>query len=671
MKISPLKKFLVAVIIVSLFASIAQIWTRVKAEKQEDTLNIVADYYTFQTFANSYGHTIFDTAKELAQNGLTGISVPEQSIADLVANGKAAVFSVGSVLSGSAPQNVVSALKQVLKREGVKPFYSVITTDDKDLAERILSCLPQGDNLISSEGLFAVITPIQQTNLQNYGLGFEEEKISAFQKLGLNVVLRPKYAPGNRNIGLLEDTIKKFGIRSVMFYGTVVSGAGSEETKNLADFFVKNRVVTYIVELPIQKGIYPQEGLDVLMRRTHYYVARVYSIYPAEQVKLKPYQIFNRWFRAVSDRNIRVVYVKPIIDSGMGYEYNMKINDAEVSKFHSLWKEKGMKFGVPNPMPEVNVSLLVLLLMLAGVIALTMLYAAEVLDIDDKGTLIWFSVLFALSVSGFLLFGKSGMQKLIALAAAVIVTGVFSLILLGYVKKFYGEKMNAGKVLKHGFVLSVTMFGFSLIGGLWIGAAISSTPFLLNLDMFRGVKVLYLTPFLFLLVNYLSVFGADFDNRHKPEGHYALTEQIEKAWNITVKWGHIIILIMLAGLFLVYLLRSGNTGVPISSAELKFRAFLEHRIVARPRFKEFLVGYPSLFILATFAFLARKKWIIVFSVLGIMGSISIVDTFSHVRDTFLMSLYRSLWGILFGLVIGIVVALILYAPVKKLFANER
>ncbi len=671
-KNSPVKKILVILVLLSIIAAAVQISVRIKAEKQEDTINIVADYYTFQTFANSYGHSVYDAIKELSSNGLTGIAIPEESVQDLVNSGDISLFGGNQLISNSLPNEILQNIDFSTVKNKIKPYYSIIITKDKSLAERIFNLLPEGDYIINGKKTYAVITPVQQMNLNNYGLGFDEDEIAKFKSLGLNIVLRPKYAPGNRNISNLEEILRKYKIRSVMFYGNVISGAGGEQTKELADFFNKNHIVTYIIELPVQKGIYTQEGLDVLMPRTHYYVARVYSIYPAEQLKLKPYEIFNRWFRAVSDRNIRVIYVKPIIDNGLSYEDNMKVNDYEVSKFHSLWKEKGMRFGVPHPMPEVKVPVIILWLISLGITAMFVLYAKSLLDFDAKNSIFWLIILI-LIFTALIFVSKNLAQKLTALSGAVVITGAFSLIVFRYIKKIYGKKeiTNLKNILKHGFNLSIIMLGFSLIGGLWIGASISSTRYLLNLDMFRGVKVLYLTPFLFLILNYLKIFGADFNNTYIPKERYSLPIEIKKAWNITVKWGHIIILIILAGIFLVYLLRSGNTGVSISSLELKFRALLEHKIVARPRFKEFLVGYPSLFLIPLFSLIKRKKWIIVFSISGTMGSISITDTFSHVRNTFLMSLYRSLWGILFGVIIGSIIIVILYKPIINIFTNEK
>ena len=78
-----------------------------------------------------------------------------------------------------------------------------------------------------------------------------------------------------------------------------------------------------------------------------------------------------------------------------------------------------------------------------------------------------------------------------------------------------------------------------------------------------------------------------------------------------------LILFALAGIaFYVLVGRSGNTsGIQVSSLELKIREVLEELLLARPRFKEFVIGYPSLLILI---YLYKKyKYSIIELVLGL------------------------------------------------------
>ena len=663
-------RFLLLVIAVSLVASLFQIGVRISAEKKENTLDIAADYYTFKTFANSYGKTVYDAIGELKNNGLVSVGLPEQNIQDIVNSGKASQWSGSDILTGNIPESIKNSIN--FTGCDIKPFYTIIFTKDGALAKRMKANLPSSTDIVNGKnGTYAVIIHSDPTDAQNFGIGFDDSAIEKFKTMGVNVILRPRYAPGNNNLKTLEDTIKKYDIHSVMFYGQVINGAGNEQTKALADFFKKNKVVTYIIELPIQKGVYKQEGLPQLIKETNYYVARVYSIYPAEQLKLTASQIFNRWFRSVSDRNIRVIYAKPIIDTGKSYEDNMKINDYYIGKLHKLWSRKGLNIGIPHPMPEVDISVYMILLIMSGIVALLVLYADILFDMKSKDTFLWFISLILL-FGGLVLFKKNLSEKILALLGAITITGMVSLIVFRYVKKIYGKKDKFfASLIKDSVTFPIITFVFSLIGALWIAALLSPSPYLLNLDMFRGVKVLYLSPFLFLIVNYLYVFGANFNNKNMPKEKYNIIEETEKAWNIRVKWGHIIILIALAGIFLIYILRSGNTGVSISSVELKFRAFLEQHIIARPRFKEFLIGYPSLLLTVMAARLMRKKWLIVFAALAVMGSMSVVDTFSHLRETFLVSMYRSLWGIAIGIIVSIILLLLSYVLLKKIINNEK
>ena len=115
--------------------------------------------------------------------------------------------------------------------------------------------------------------------------------------------------------------------------------------------------------------------------------------------------------------------------------------------------------------------------------------------------------------------------------------------------------------------------------------------------------------------------------------------------------------VALAGL--IFVGRSGHTyGVPVPAAELKFRAFLEQLLYARPRSKELLIGHPA-FMLAVMAF--YRKWPnLLFYTLVIVATIgqgSLVETFAHIRTPIFMSFMRGLGGIILGAGIGLIALL--------------
>lgn len=95
-----------------------------------------------------------------------------------------------------------------------------------------------------------------------------------------------------------------------------------------------------------------------------------------------------------------------------------------------------------------------------------------------------------------------------------------------------------------------------------------------------------------------------------------------------------------------YLLRSGNSGF-VLPLEDKIRVLLDKILVARPRFKEFIIGNPSIL------FSNYSKYFIPLSFISMAG---IVDSFLHIHTPIFYSLLRTFWGALLGILVFILIA---------------
>jgi len=367
MKINKLKKILLFFIVLSIIVSLFQVTIRINAERKENTVDVTLDYPDFYLFSATNGQNVYDTIEEMREAGATSAAVVEDCIETLYGEGKITFFNGSDLLAPSFNNILRSKLEIDKHRDIIQPSFVVVLTENGDLAERMLSNLSEDTGFIDGDGVYAIIIHSDILTAVEYGVGFDNEKIEKLEDMGFQIVLRPRYTPGNRNVETLVNTIKEFNIKSVMFYGEVITGY-PDRVDELANFFNENHILTYIIESPIQKGIYSQEGLSAFIRKVHHYVVRVYSIYPAEQVKLTALEIFNRWFRSIPDRNIRVIYVKPIIGIGANYEQNLSTNKYYINKLITLWKEKGMEFGMPHPIDEVSVHWIVVFLIYLGVI---------------------------------------------------------------------------------------------------------------------------------------------------------------------------------------------------------------------------------------------------------------------------------------------------------------
>ena len=194
-----------------------------------------------------------------------------------------------------------------------------------------------------------------------------------------------------------------------------------------------------------------------------------------------------------------------------------------------------------------------------------------------------------------------------------------------------------------GWTLAAT--GVALLGALVVVGLMSSPLAMEEIERFRGVRAILVVPALIALCLYL------FDRRYgsgveRPRDVFAspvLTYQLLAG-----------IAIVAAAVLLV--MRSGNdSDISPSSTELALRHVLTHVMSVRPRFKEFVVGFPCMMLLPALLPLHRRAigWLLA---LGIgVGVGDVIDTFSHLHTPLLVSMLRILNGLVIGIVIGAIV----------------
>ena len=196
----------------------------------------------------------------------------------------------------------------------------------------------------------------------------------------------------------------------------------------------------------------------------------------------------------------------------------------------------------------------------------------------------------------------------------------------------------------------------SFVGGFYVGALLGDIKYLLEVNVYRGVKITFVLPLILVTLSYLVRFNL-FDGE---DYHGSVIEQIKRVLNYPIYVKSLVTFAFVALAGLIFIGRSGHTyGVPVPAAELKFRAFLEQLLYARPRSKELLIGHPG-FMLAVLAF--YRKWPnILFYTLVIVATIgqgSLVETFAHIRTPIFMSFMRGVGGIILGAGVGLIALLL-------------
>jgi hypothetical protein len=190
----------------------------------------------------------------------------------------------------------------------------------------------------------------------------------------------------------------------------------------------------------------------------------------------------------------------------------------------------------------------------------------------------------------------------------------------------------------------------SVCGGVLTAAPLSSVNYMLEIDIFLGVKLSQLAPIAFFAVVYLAYFG--FGNQKRKPGQLEFYD-LKEMMNTPIRvWMVLIGLIFLGG-GVYYILRTGHEVLDVSSTEMLLRNELEELLIARPRTKEFLFAFPAVMLMVYTACRRFPFWPVVFGLCGVVGVTSVVNTFMHIRTPLYLGFARTGYSLVFGLILGV------------------
>lgn len=356
---------------------------------------------------------------------------------------------------------------------------------------------------------------------------------------------------------------------------------------------------------------------------------RLHRVFDKEVGTLTEVEQKARYVRAVEERNIGVI------------EYRLSLNvkpDTQANLLESVQAElakSGYKVAPVNDVKGVRKEIsspfwLILTLIIGSTLLIILLFLPSRF-LNPSAILIALILVGtggAIGLTTYPVLTKQSVALLLAVAAPV--TG------LKLVKK-YGRTFRTESGLGAVFLDFVGLSVFSTFSGVVISSILFDRTFLIKLHQFRGVKISLFFPLLLLLV--LAIYL----------GELRISE-------VKFDYKKGLAAVFLLGLFLFLLLRSGNFSF-LSSTDLEeaIRRGLDRAFLVRPRFKEFLLGHPSLI---AWLFLAgHHKDDFQFCKLGLllvgfMGQVSIINTFVHVHTPITISLIRTVNGIIGGLILG-------------------
>ena len=123
---------------------------------------------------------------------------------------------------------------------------------------------------------------------------------------------------------------------------------------------------------------------------------------------------------------------------------------------------------------------------------------------------------------------------------------------------------------------------------------------------------------------------------------------------VPVKWGEMLIGVLILAALAIMLMRAGNDSpADVSALELKIRNLLDRFLPERPRTKEFLIGHPAFVLALGTLYRGERRLLPVLGLLIAIGQASVLNTFSHSHTPIAVSLMRVITGMAVGGIIGL------------------
>ncbi len=675
---------LLAVIVLGFVCALWLNFTRHDIEKQNNTVEMAMEYEGLRKVAALQGLPEEDVLREFKAAGINSLMIFDTTLERLTNNGEIQSATGGELRQAA----VLGASKGVFAHVNASDIEEnaayVAATNDNAILEDVEqdACLRYGADrvqvvsenprIIKIKGSTAPLPEgkyDEPQGLMQAPLGLPVQDMRKVAALGFKIIVRPQNYVDvtDEQIDAIFARIKEANVpvTALMPCGTEVVGFPNK-MQHLGERMKENNMTLVMLEHYTQLQFAKIDGLMPLAEFNDYKAARSYVIDPTEQKKISVGEALRRWALTDEERNIRVNYIRPFLMPENGQDI-LKTNLRYVRDIKDSIEARGYTIGeagvfsarsdsfAPYFPSKVNF-IPVLLAIVAGVV----LYLALLFNFSGRQQLVLWAVFSAIGLA--LLFAGRGLltRQLLALAAASVFPVLSMNTIFNIWDKNTSDKHSLVAICFKGIWQLALAIALSLVGAAFLSAILTDSRFLLEMDIYRGVKLTFMLPVTLTAILFIKRYDL---LQVVGRGLKTLWERLNGLLDTGITFRHVAVLVVLLFIAYYFVGRSGHTGgVPVPAIELKMRALLEQVMYARPREKEFMVGHPMFFlaVLAVYR-CAPRWWQFVLACGAVIGQGSLVQTFCHMRTPVIMSFLRAVDGYVVGAVFGIIGVLVIGA----------
>ena len=688
-----------AILALTVTVSLFVIAGRWQVEAANKTYDIILDYTELEWMAEQSDHDTAWWLKEFHDMGVSQVGLTEENLTTLMENSPLNVTAtvMDEVMQDAGwREEYPEAFAAGIEDFGVDRFDVLVEAEGKEAVDFVVPALQErfpaesffcyqegdsayilmdgtaGDALYGGKGAytntknkgFVEREDLLSSKLMYVSLGLLPEKVEAIQAAGMAIVPRTLCYAGHNDTRYAQASVagyEKHGITPAYIIAGGEALLGYDEGGDFVrDYMERTGASLGMIETNVQRENIKQTGVEETATATGCNAVRVFSMWDYVQYRYAYYgyegaeEVANCIYRAIVERNIRAVYFKMVKATD---DLHVYITDPEVYRdlFDSLdhrLAAHGISRGRASVMEDYQVPSLALLAVGLGAGVGGALLPDTFLPMKRKWTLLLTGAA-VVCVAGAWKVLPNSFRLLASFASAVVFACLAAAFFLMAAKRT-GRRLNpdAGllKILPRSIAILAIAVAISMAGAMMTAAPLSSTGFMLEMGIFRGVKAAQLLPLAFfclLFVSYYGLFEKDRKNDHlDPRDIFTAL-----GWTIPMWAVLLMAMVGLAGYY--YLARTGHeTGVTISDTEMIFRNDLEYLLLARPRTKEFLVAFPGIMLAVYCAVRRLPFWTALFGLAGTIGLTSVCNTFMHIRTPLYLGFVRTAYSLLLGILVG-------------------
>lgn len=713
-------RILVFVALLGLLASLAPLAARTKAEQSNRYYDYILDYSSLRYMASQSTRSEGEWLELFASLGIRKVTVAEATALGLDASAGIPIHSmtVKDAMGdfgweSSYPDEVVGWM-----RASTDVSDAIICTDTAEAFDWVMDAFnARVENFTAKtcrDGEKGFIFLSQQPGgakgekLLNLRLGIWPDIASLLEEHGYQIVPRTETMKGMNGTRFAQayiEVLEHYASPYFMNNGDELVGYEDDESLELlTQYLNESGASVAMMEQNDQSQNLVWPGVEELLDNTGYRGVRVFNEWAYIQNRYQycgyegPEEITNTFFRAIAERNCKIIFLKMILepDSDVSWDADEKkwvyITDPAdyeqmLTDLDARLEPLGYTHATVPAMELKAPSMALKVLQGIGTAALIVILLDLFFFIGKR----WRTILFAvgaLGLAGLAVLKPSMFRLILSMSGGIVMPSIAAVGLCRVLleKRRSEPQIKFGKLLGFTLGTAIATILTAFCGSLLASSALSQLSYILEIDLYRGVKLMQLIPIALFMLAYLLVYAYEETGaREAVLAHAGQRGEKNRVKRFNAYFGELmqtpmklgwflaIVVIAVAAVFMLlvfayYMYRTGNSTTT-SARELAFRNFLENTLIARPRTKEMIVGWPML-MLFIWSLRRRMKFLpMIFGTGMTIGLVSVVNTFLHIRTPFLLSLLRTGWGILFGLLIGtavVIVAELIYRLVRRI-----